>query len=512
MDEETIKDLEARRAKGRAMGGPAAIAKLHAANKLTARERLDVLLDPGSFRELGVLARSQHAALRTRTPADGLVAGWGTINGRQVYVASEDASVIAGTRGRVAELKSRRVRELALAHKKPFIALMEAGAGRFQENNGAIAAGLGARFKEHFELSGRVPQVAAVMGACFGGPSFTALQSDFVTIVAGQGFMGMSGPPVVKVGIGRDVTPEDIGGAEKSAAVTGQADMLGQDEREVLAAIATFLSFLPESCEELPPRADPRPAPADTPEGERRITELVSDNHRRAYDMEELLRLLVDGGELFPYRPAYGPSLITALARMGGESVGILANNPMRLAGALDEKAIQKARKFVDTCDAFHIPLVFLVDCPGFMVGPEIENHRMVSLASRFLNTVIGARVPKVTIVLRKAVGLAYLAMGGKVMAPDTLVAWPTAQFDVMGPAAGVELTYGKEIAKDADPKAKRKALLAKAEEEASAYLAAEMGLIDDVIAPAETRDVILDTLARARDARIAGFKHRIDP
>mgnify|MGYP000886992105 FL=1 len=512
MDEETLKDLEARRAKGRAMGGPAAIAKLHAAGKLTARERLDILLDPGSFHEIGVLARSQHHALHARTPADGLVAGWGTIDGRQVYVASEDASVIAGTRGRVAELKTQRVRELALRHKKPFIALMEAGAGRFQENNGAMAAGLGARFKEHYLLSGRVPQVAAVMGACFGGPSFTALQSDFVTILEGKGYMGMSGPPVVKVGIGREVSPEDIGGALKSATVTGQADLMVKEEREALSAIAAFLSFLPENCEELPPVHPPRPAGVETEEGARRITDLVSDNHRRAYDMEELVRLLVDGGEVFPYRPTYGPSLITALARMGGESVGIIANNPMRMAGALDEKAIQKARKFVDTCDAFHIPLVFLVDCPGFMVGPEIENHRIVSLASRFLNTVIGASVPKVTIVLRKAVGLAYLAMGGKVMGPDTIVAWPTAQFDVMGPAAGVELTYGKEIAKAEDPVAKRKALLAKAEEEASAYLAAEMGLIDDVIAPAETRDVVLDTLARARDARIAGFKHRIDP
>ncbi|MEP9350666.1 carboxyl transferase domain-containing protein [Xanthobacter sp. KR7-225] len=512
MDEDTLKDLEARRLQARAMGGPAAIAKLHAAKKLSARERLDVLLDPGSFREIGLLAKSQHAGLKARTPADGLVAGWGTIEGREVYVASEDASVIAGTRGRVAELKSQRVRDLALRHKRPFIALMEAGAGRFQENNGAIAAGLGARFKEHYLLSGRVPQVAAVMGACFGGPSFTALQSDFVTIVSGAGFMGMSGPPVVKVGIGKEVSAEDIGGALKSATGTGQADLLAESEEDALAAIRLFLSFLPAHCDELPPSVMPRPAACDCEEGALRLTQMVSDNHRRAYDMEELVRLIVDGGELFPYRPTYGPSLITAFARMGGDSVGILANNPMKMAGALDEKAIQKARKFVDTCDAFHIPLVFLVDCPGFMVGPEIENQRMVALASRFLNTVIGASVPKATVVLRKAVGLAYLAMGGRVMGPDSIVAWPTAQFDVMGPAAGVELTYGKEIAKAADPAARRRELLASAEAQASAYLAAEMALIDDVIAPAETRGVILDVLARTRGTRAPAFKHRIDP
>ncbi|MFG1184046.1 MULTISPECIES: acyl-CoA carboxylase subunit beta [Xanthobacter] len=512
MDEDTLKELESRRTSARAMGGAAALAKLKAAGKLDARERIERLLDPGSFREIGLLARSQHGALKARTPADGLVAGWGTIDGREVYVASEDASVIAGTRGRVAEAKSQRVRDLALRHRRPFIALMEAGAGRFQENNGAIAAGLGARFKEHFMLSGRVPQVAAVMGACFGGPSFTALQSDFVTIVAGSGYMGMSGPPVVKVGIGKVVSAEDIGGAEKSAAITGQADMLTRSDVEALAAIRAFLSFLPSNCDELPPTVAPRPAACDTPEGALRLTQIVSDNHRRAYDMEELIRLIVDGGELLHYRQTYGPSLITAFARMDGQSVGILANNPMKMAGAIDEKGIQKARKFVDTCNAFHIPLVFFVDCPGFMVGPEIENQRMVSLASRFLNSVIGASVPKATIVLRKAVGLAYLAMGGRVMAPDAIVAWPTAQFDVMGPAAGVELTYGKEIAKAADPAARRRELLASAEAQASAYLAAEMALIDDVIAPAETRAVILDVLARTRPGREPSFKHRIDP
>jgi methylmalonyl-CoA decarboxylase subunit alpha len=512
MDKDILKRLDERRAAGRAMGSASALEKLGELGKLDARARLHVLLDEDSFVELGVLARSQHPDLHDRTPADGLIAGHGMIEGREVYVTSEDVTVIGGTRGKVAEAKTARVRELALKHKKPFIALMEAGAGRFQENNGAMAAGIGHRFREHFRLSGHVPQVAALMGGCFGGPSFTAMQSDFVTIVSGTGFMGMSGPAVVKVGIGKTVTAEEIGGAEKSAKVTGQVDHVGADDRESLLAIREFLSFFPASSEELPPRTEPAPATIDAPDGHIEIADLVSENNRKAYNMERLVRMIVDGEKLFFYRKAYGPNLITAWARVEGRPVGVIANNPMHWAGALDDKAARKARKFVDICDAFHIPLVFLTDCPGFIVGPEIEDQRMVSLASRFLNTIIASSVPKVTIIVRKAIGLAYLALGGKTMGPDAIVAWPTAQFDVMGPAAGVELTYGRDIAAADDPDARRRELLRQAEEQASAVLAAEAGLIDDVIHPGETRRVIADTLARSAASLRPGFVHRIDP
>ncbi len=512
MDDSTLEELERKRRAARAMGGTQALERLRQSGKLNARERVDLLLDPGSFVEIGLLARSQHPSLSHRTPADGLVAGYGAIDGRIVYVTSEDASVLAGTRGRVAEAKTVRIRELALQHNKPFIALMEAGAGRFQENNGATAAGIGHRFREHYRLSGRVPQVAAIMGACFGGPSFTAMQSDYVSIVRGTGFMGMSGPPVVKVGIGQDVTNDQIGGADKSGRETGQVDYIAESDADCLRNIREFLSYFPSSCFDPPPVRAARPAAVDTAEGKAKIAGMVSDNHRRAYNMEELLALLVDAGEIFHYRKPYGPNLITAWARMGGQPVGFIANNPMQMAGVLDHKATNKARKFIDICDAFHIPIVFLTDCPGFLVGPDIENERMVSLASRFLNTVIGASVPKVTVVLRKAIGLAYLALGGRTMGPDAIVAWPTARFDVMGPAAGVELVYGKEIAAASDPKAKRAELLKQADQASHAYLAAEMALIDDVIHPGETRDVILGAIQRRGTAASFGFKHRVDP
>ena len=512
MDENKLDDLDARRKHARAMGSEKSLKKLAEAGKLDARARLDVVLDPGSFREFGLLARSQHEDLGDRTPADGLVAGSGEINGQLVYVTSEDASVLGGTRGRVAEAKTARMRELSLRHKRPFIAIMEAGAGRFQENNGAFAAGIGHRFGDHFRLSGRVPQIAAIMGSCFGGPSFTAAQSDFVTIVKNSGFMGMSGPKVVKVGIGQTVTSDEIGGADISTRVTGQANHLGQDDRESLLAIREFLSFFPANCDERPPRVASQSAPCETDVGQAEIAAIVPENGRRAYSMERLVSLICDGGKYFPYGKEYGPNLITAWARMDGRSVGVVANNPMKMAGALDEKAAMKVRKFVDICNAFHIPLVFLTDCPGFIVGPDIEKHRMVSLAARLLNSVIAAEVPIVTIVVRKAIGLAYLALGGKTMGPNQIVGWPTSQFDVMGTAAGVELVHGKAIAASDDPDATRKVLIEEAELEAEGYRAAEAGLIDDIIHPAETRRVICDALEAACSTQRLGFVQRVDP
>lgn len=513
MDKSLLEELEVKRHRGRQTGKVnKKDSASQVATKLSARDRVKVLLDPDSFQELGVLARSQHPDLYERTPADGLIAGSGTIDGRVVYVTSEDPTVLAGTRGRVAEAKSQRIRELAEKHGKPYIALMEAGAGRFQEINGATAAGVGNRFREHFRLSGRIPVVAAFLGASFGGPSFTGAQSDFVTIVDGTGFMGMSGPPVVKVGIGIDVTKDEIGSARISASVTGQADHMGMDETESLMAIRRFLAFFPSSCNERPPAAAPRPAPVDTPEGKAKIDALVSENHRRGYNMQHLIQLLVDGGETFAYRPHYGRNLITAFAHMKGQVVGLVANNPMHLAGALNHEAGIKARKFVDICDAFHIPLVFLCDCPGFLVGPDQEKHRMVSLASRLLNTVIATTVPKITIVVRKAIGLAYIAMCGKTMNPDLIVGWPTSFFDAMGPAAGVELVHGRALAQSSEPEKLRAELLQKVLDEGNGYLAAERAIIDDIIRPSETRDVILSTLERSTGTTPVGFKHRIDP
>jgi acetyl-CoA carboxylase carboxyltransferase component len=322
----------------------------------------------------------------------------------------------------------------------------------------------------------------------------------------------MSGPPVVKVGIGLDATSEEIGGGEMSAVQTGQASFLAETEADCMASIREYLSYLPSSCNEAPPRAAPVAAPVDSAEGRQAIAELVPENHRRAYDMHKLIELLVDGGSSFELKRDHARSVITAFARMDGHPVGIIANQPLRQAGTIDHKGSAKVRQFIDLCDAFHIPLVSLMDCPGFLVGPEIERQRMVSLTGRLLNSIFDASVPLVTVVLRKAIGLAYIALGGRAVEPDLLVAWPTARFDVMGPEAGIELVHGRDIAKAVDPEQARDEIRKKIEEESSAYAAAGMGLIDDVIAPVETRGRIIEALDRARSAQTLRWKHRIDP
>ena len=512
MDQQHIDELERRHRAIQDATTPAVVERLHALGKLTARERIALLLDVDSFVEMGRLAHSGHPDLSDRTPADGVVTGHGTIEGRLVYLAADDASVLGGTRGRVGELKIARVRAAALAHKAPFIALMEAGASRVQESFGAMAAGMGARFGDHFRMSGRVPQVAAVLGPAFGGPSFTAAQSDFTTLARGTGFIGMSGPLVVKVGIKEDVTSEAIGGADVSATVTGQTDHVGDTEGECLDSIRQFLSYLPSHCDALPPRVASRAAAVDDAEGRRRLRELVPDSGRQAYDMRRVLALIVDAGELFFYRAKYGASLVTAFARIDGRSVGFVASNPAVRGGVLDEKAVHKVRKFIDLCDAFHVPLVFLCDAPGFLVGPEIEKARMVTLAARLLNTVLAVTVPKVTIIVRKAIGLSYIALGGRVLDPDTIVAWPTAHFDVMGPEAAVQIVHGKEIANAADPERRRAEIMERVAKQSSAYEAAALGLIDDVIDPADTRAVIGAALRKTDAANVPRFKHRIDP
>lgn len=512
MEDDSLDQLKNRREQAKAMGGPERLAKVRSAGKLPVRQRLEVLLDPGSFDELGLLTHSQHPGLEKRTPADGVVTGCGSIDGRRVFVIADDPSVLAGTRGRVAETKMTRLRELVLREKLPIIMLNEAGAARVQENKGAYSAGLGWSFEQHFLLNGIVPQVSVHMGASFGGPSFTGSMGDFVAQVSGTGFMGMSGPPIVKVGIGVDHTAEEIGGVQMAMQNTGQVDYVGASEVETLQAVRRYLSYLPANCFERPPLAKPVPAPADGEQGKAALDGIVPLDQRRAYSMLKLIELLVDQGSLFELRAGYGRNLITALARMEGETVGIVANNPMFRAGVLDDKAATKARKFIDICDAFHIPLVFLCDTPGFLVGPEIEKSRMVSLCGRLLMSLMSASVPKITVVVRKAVGMAYIAMCGRACRPNTIVSWPRAFFDVMGPEAGVILAHGQEINASPDPQKRKREILAEFEEAASAYATAGLALIDDVIAPSETRAVILKSLARARGCDTLGFKRRIEP
>ena len=512
MEQRVLEELQDRRLEAEKMGGAERVQKVRAAGKLPVRERLDILLDPGTFEEIGLLAHSQFPGLENRTPADGVVTGCGQIGGRRVFVLADDPSVLAGTRGRVAEEKLIRIRSLALRERLPLVMLNEAGAARVQETNGAYSAGLGGGFEQHFQLSGVVPQISVHMGASFGGPSFVGSMCDYVVMVKNTGFMGMSGPPIVKVGIGVEHTLNEIGGPDMAMRNTGQIDYLGADEADALQSVRRYLSYLPPNCYERPPSVPPRAALCETEPGAASLRKLVPEGHRQAYSMQRLLQLIVDEDSLFELHADYGRNLVTALARIDGQSVGLVANNPSQRAGVLDEKAAIKARRFIDVCDAFHIPLVFFCDTPGFLVGPEVEKQRMVSLCGRLMMSLISASVPKVQIVVRKAVGMAYIAMCGRACRPNAIVAWPTAFFDVMGPEAGVMLAHEKEIMAAPDPHARKQEILMDFELAASAYATAGLGLIDDVIAPHETRARIARTLHRATHGASPGFKRRIEP
>lgn len=512
MEDRLIEGLATHRREALKMGGAERVQKVRAAGKLPVRERLDILFDPGTFEEMGLLAHSQYPGLENRTAADGVVAGCGQIEGRRVFVMADDPSVLAGTRGRVAEEKLIRIRSLALRERLPLVMLNEAGAARVQETNGAYSAGLGGGFEQHFLLSGMVPQMSVHMGASFGGPSFVGSMCDYVAMVKGTGFMGMSGPPIVKVGIGVDHTLDEIGGPEMATRNTGQIDYLGEDEADAVKSVRRYLSYLPTSCFERPPVSPGRPALCDSAQGAAALRKLVPQGHRQAYSMHRLLQLIVDEDSLFELNANYGRNLITALARIDGQSIGLVANNPSQRAGVLDDKAAIKARRFIDICDAFHIPLAFFCDTPGFLVGPEIEKQRMVSLCGRLMMSLVSATVPKIQIVIRKAVGMAYIAMCGRACRPNAIVAWPTAFFDVMGPEAAVMLAHEKEIMAAPDPATRKQEYLKEFEVAASAYATAGLGLIDDVIAPEETRALIAGTVRRAASATTPAFKRRIEP
>jgi len=324
--------------------------------------------------------------------------------------------------------------------------------------------------------------------------------------------MGMCAPSLVKLGVGQDCTPEEIGGTDISGSVTGQAHFIATDDREALALVRKYLSYMPSSSGQPPPLAPSRPALCESPEGLKEFQALVPENTRVAYDSVRLLELLVDEASLFILHRNYGKSLVTAFARMNGRPVGILASNPRFKAGVVDDQAATKARRFVDLCDAFHIPLLFFTDTPGFLVGPDLEKRRMVSLCARLIGSVFSASVPKITVVLRKAVGMAYIAMAGRATQPQAIFAWPNATFDVMGPEVGLMISHGAAILSADDPDMAKQELLRQMREEASALATAELALIDDVIAPMETRERIISMLERSTQQASFSFKHRIDP
>jgi acetyl-CoA carboxylase carboxyltransferase component len=496
-------DLRERRAAARLGGGQAKIDRQHAAGKLTARERIALLVEEGTFTELGIHAGIHHAVrgLEGReAPADGVITGYGRVDGRLVAVAAYDFTVMAGSMGATGELKVARLRSLALTKRMPFVWLLDSAGARIQEAVGSLFAATGDLFFDEVVASGVIPQVAALMGPCAAGTAYIPGLADFVPMVRGRGSMALAGPHLVRAAVGEEVTQEQLGGSRVHCRVSGVGDLEVGDDPECIARIRQYLSFFPSHCEQAPPVRDVGD-PVDRMD--EALLDVLPSSNRQPYDMYEVISRIVDDGEWLDLKPQFARSIITCLARMGGRPVGIVANQPRRLGGILDNDSADKAARFVSLCDAFGIPLVFLVDVPGFMVGTKVEAAGIIRHGAKLLHAVAAATVPKITVVLRKAYGAGYYVMNGRAYEPDLIVAWPTAEISVMGAEGAVEIVFRKEVEAADDPLAKKAELIAAYRELIDVYVAARNAMIDDVIDPRETRPTIIRGLEMAAGKRV---------
>jgi acetyl-CoA carboxylase carboxyltransferase component len=498
-----VEDLEERRRIAKLGGGEAKIARQHEQGKLTARERIDRLIDAGTFTELGLHAGIHHSVRGLEdkdAPADGVITGYGEVEGRLVAVAAYDFTVMAGSMGTTGELKVTRLRELALTKRIPFVWLLDSAGARIQEAVGSLFAGSGHLFREEVIASGVIPQVAALMGPCAAGTAYIPGLADFVPMVKGRGSMALAGPHLVRAAIGEDVTQEELGGSRVHCRKSGVGDLEVADDEECIARIKQYLSFFPSHCEQAPPLRES----ADPVERmDEALLDVLPESNRKPYDMYDVIRRIVDDGEWLDLKPQFAKTIITCLARMGGRPVGIVANQPRQLGGILDNDSADKAARFVSLCDAFGVPLLFLVDVPGFMVGTKVEAAGIIRHGAKMLHAVAAATVPKVTVVIRKAYGAGYYVMNGRAYEPDLIVAWPSAEISVMGAEGAVEIVFRRMVEEAEDPVAKRAELIAAYQELIDVYRAAGNDMIDDVIDPRETRPTVVRAFAMAQGKRV---------
>jgi acetyl-CoA carboxylase carboxyltransferase component len=502
--EERVEELRGKKREALQAGGPEAVQRQHARGKLTARERIELLLDPGSFVETDMLARHRVHAFgmqRTRPYGDGVVTGWGLIDGRKVFVFSQDFTVFGGSLGETFAEKVCKIMDMAVATGAPVIGLNDSGGARIQEGAASLA-GYGYIFDRNVRASGVIPQISLIMGPCAGGAVYSPAITDFIFMVKETSHMFITGPEVIKTVTGEDVTFEELGGAQTHASRSGIASFIAEDEQDVLHQVRYLLSFLPSNNMEDPPAF----APTDDPE--RRVEELnhvVPDSPRAAYDMKDVIRGVADDGEFFEVFPLWARNIVIGFARMDGHSVGMVANQPKELAGTLDIESSEKAARFVRFCDAFNIPLVTFVDVPGFLPGATQEYGGIIRRGAKLLYAFTEATVPRLTVITRKAYGGAYVVMSSKHIRSDVSFAWPSAEIAVMGPEGAVSIVNRKEIQSAGDPEARRRELIAEYEERfANPYIAAERGYVDDVIEPADTRVRLIQALRMLRSKREA--------
>lgn len=497
-----IRDLQERSARLRLMGGEERVRRQHAAGKLTARERLDVLLDPGSFVEfdLHVSHRGREFGLdRIEAAADGVVTGYGTIDGRPVYVFSQDFTVLGGSLGEAHAQKICKVMDQAMKVGAPVIGLNDSGGARIQEGVAALG-GYADIFLRNTLASGVIPQISAVMGPCAGGAVYSPAITDFVLMVRGTSYMFVTGPQVVRTVTREDVSFEELGGADVHASRSGVAHFVAEDDAHCLELLRRLLSYLPQNNMEDPPHIAPRDDPNRADEA---LDHIVPADPFKPYDMHDVIRRVVDDGEFLEVHQHYAQNLIVGFARLNGRSVGIIAQQPAILAGVLDIDASVKGARFVRFCDCFNIPLVTFVDVPGFLPGLAQEHGGIIKHGAMLLYAYCEATVPKLTVITRKAYGGAYDVMSSKHIRGDFNVAWPTAEIAVMGPDAAIEVIFRREIEGAEDPEALKQRLIADYRERfANPYVAAGRGYLDDVIEPHQTRPRLISALEVLRTKR----------
>jgi acetyl-CoA carboxylase carboxyltransferase component len=506
---ELVKDLEARRDEVRKMGGEERVAKQHARGKMTARERLAAFFDDGVYFEVGMHGTQMGLAAgadgKDRPPSDAVVCAFGKVSGRMVCCASYDFTVKGGSIGQTGEEKVTRLRQMALRGRFPMVWFIDSAGARIDPGSShpdaiSLFAGSGHLFREQVHMSGVVPQVAAMVGPGAAGTAYIPGLADFVPMVKNVGSMALGGPPLVKAVTGEDIGEQELGGSKVHTTKSGVGDVEVEDDAACIALMKRYLAYFPSSCEEDPPRIE---CTDPVERREESLLDLLPDSPRRAYDMYKLIAAIVDHGDYLDVKPRFARSIITCLARFGGQPVGVVANQPNHLGGILDVDSADKAARFMQICDAFNLPLVFLQDVPGFMVGSKVEHAGIIRHGAKMLHVMAAATVPKVTVVVRKAYGAGYYVMCGRAYEPDLIVGWPTAEISVMGPEGMVGIA-AKKLFGDAPPSPEvKQGIIDMLQKNIDVMKVAGWGLIDEVIDPRDTRRAVAWGLEISRNKRL---------
>ena len=489
---ELIKDLDDRREKALQLGGEEKVEKLHQLGFNTARERIEKCVDLGTFQEFGMLNHSNYVELEEKSPADGMVAGLAKVSGRPVVIFATDKTVFAGTGATVQSRKTRKLYEFAIKRGLPILNLVEGGGLRMPDGMGSDGISDKMMSMHLLKHSRKVPLITGILGDSYGSPTWKAVSSDFTVQLKGT-CMAVSGPRMLEVATGERIIPEELGGWKLHAEVTGQVDEFADDEETCMNQMKRFLSYMPSNANEEPPYIETDDDPNRLLE---QALEIVPTNGKRAYNMKKLINIIIDKNSFFELKPFFGTALITGLARINGRVVGIVANQPMKFAGAAGPDECDKATDFICLCDSYHIPLIFLHDIPGFRVGSQAEKAKMPTKIMVWNQALAHSTVPKISVIIRKSIGAAYSNMCGPDMGADFVVAWPSAEINFTGPEVGINVVFGRQLMESENPAEDRKKLLENWGFDSSPYKAAGKHFIDDVINPKETRKFLCQTLS----------------